>query len=465
MQSNFACAVRGIGPRAICRIVSPALLVAVLCWSGGARAEDQLLFDFDRRSLSDDWSAMGRITVAREPVPSASADAGIVPSGRGASADTAGGGGLFAKSGKVPRDWRQFESVSFWVYRAPDEARRRPTSTIEIQIYESDGKARFWRRVDLAHTGWKRFSEPLRWFRYGDQRLPRWDRVDRFGVWFRDAADVTVDAIAASRGDEKVASEIKTADLVSTAFPDADPRQVRVLENDLLRIVTNAADLDLQALADHLKWAADLVRRDLPLIENPASPATLIVFATQQGFQKFPGRLAKRMNSSGPVPTSGGFTTHGIGTSYWDAKFGTLRPVYVHEFVHSLVTHGALLDNHGEWFQEGLASYYQIQAHAQKNLSQMVIHGIENEGARLPLPKLLNGRPISTRLYWQALTVIELLITNKAYRPHWPALIAAFQETGSTDIRPHLGPVLKTNWKEFEEAWEEHCRTMYGSES
>ena len=66
---------------------------------------------------------------------------------------------------------------------------------------------------------------------------------------------------------------------------------------------------------------------------------------------------------------------------------------------------------------------------------------------------------------WQALTVIELLITDEAYRQQWPALIAAFQESGSTDIGPHLGPVLKTNWKEFEERWENHCRRVYGRKS
>jgi hypothetical protein len=445
-----------------CRIVAAVLAAIVLLLSGAARAEEQLLFDFDSRSLSEEWSAIRQITVAREPVPAPSAQAGIVPAGRGARVDTAGRAGLFAKTGKVPRDWRQFESVSLWIYRSPEEARRRPTSIVEIQIYESDGKTRFWRRVDLAHTGWKRFSVPLCWFRYGDQRIPRWDQIDRFGLWFRDAAEVTIDAIAVSRIAAKTASELSAADLASTAFPDAKPEQIRVLEKDYVRIITNAAGLDLQKLADHLKLVAGCVRRDLSLLEEPAVPATLIVFATREQFQAFPDRLAKRMNSSGPVPQAVGFTTHGIGTSYWNDRFGTLRPVYTHEFVHSLVTHGALLRNHGEWFQEGLASYYQMQAHPQESLSRIVIDGIEKGGARLPLSQVLHGRTIPTNRYWQAVTVIEMLITDEKFRTKWPALIAAFQKTGSTDIGPHLEPILETTWEEFEQQWEEHCRRVYG---
>ena len=48
-------------------------------------------------------------------------------------------------------------------------------------------------------------------------------------------------------------------------------------------------------------------------------------------------------------------TMHGISTSYWDPRFGTFRPVFTHEFVHSLLAHGAVLSNHSEWFHEGEA--------------------------------------------------------------------------------------------------------------
>jgi hypothetical protein len=139
--------------------------------------------------------------------------------------------------------------------------------------------------------------------------------------------------------------------------------------------------------------------------------------------------------------------------------------VYTHEFVHSLVTHGALMDNSSEWFQEGLATYYQSQIYPQANLPRMIIDGIEKKGFRTPLPQLLDGRAIPMTRYWQALTVIELLLTDAAYRAKVPELIAAFQKTGSTDLGPHLESVLKTTWDEFTGKWEEHCRRVYGRES
>ncbi len=425
-------------------------------------AEPRVLFDFERSGLGADWSAVRQITVARQPVPAFSQQAVVAPAGHGVRVSTAGAAGLFAKSGKVPQDWRPFESVSFWVYRSPEEAGRRPLSTAEVQIYESDGKARFWRRVELDHTGWKKVSLPLRWFRFGDQRRARWDRVDRFGIWFRDAADVALDAVWLTDDKAEVGAELTVADLAATAFPKKQAGEVRVRKNADVRILTDAEQLDLDQLFDYLSDVARSLRQDLPLVDQPAAPATLIVFATRAQYEGFPARLGGQMNSAGPVPQSSGFTMHGISTSYWDPKYGTFRPVFTHEFVHSLVAHGALLGNRGEWFHEGLASYYQIRIHPQEDYPQIVMQGLSNADRRLPLTQLLSGRPIPLDRYWQAATVIEMLLQDKKYQPHLPALIAAFQQTGSTNIAPHLSPVLKVSAAEFDRDWQQYCHRKYG---
>jgi hypothetical protein len=439
--------------------------VVLLLSAAVVRADQQLLFDFERPGLGADWSAVRQITVARQPVPAFSQQAAVTPSGFGARISTQGGAGLFSKSGKVPEDWRRFAAVSFWVYRAPEEARRRPASSLEVQIFEKDGKARFWRRVDLDHTGWKEVSLPLRWFRFGDQRMARWDRVDRFGIWFRDAADVTVDAVSLTVGEAETASELTVADLVATAFPDRPAGVVRVRKNAGVRILTDAASLDVDLLVEYLSDLARAVRRDLPLSDRPASPATLIVFATREAYQAFPARLAQRMNGEGPVPQASGFTVHGISTSYWDERYGTFRPVYTHEFIHSLVAHGVLLGNRGEWFHEGLATHYQVQIHPQENFSQIVMQGLADTNQRLPLAQILSGRPIPQNRYWQAATVIDMLLTGEKYKSRVPALIAAFQQAGSTDIMPQLQPVLNVTAEQFDRDWQEHCRRKYGRQS
>ena len=189
----------------------------------------RVLFDFEITELAADWVATGPLTAARESVPDTGGIKGLRPVGRGLAARTDQGGAVFCRSGSVPQDWRWFSELTFWVYRSPSEAKRRPKSTIEVRVLEADGKTGFWRRVDVDHSGWKEVSLPLRWFRWSTGRVARWDRIDRLGLQFRDGADLVIDTISLTLGQPGLATnaDLTADDLLEVAFP-GDPRQPRV---------------------------------------------------------------------------------------------------------------------------------------------------------------------------------------------------------------------------------------------
>src|SRR5690606_13700444 len=219
---------------------------------------------------------------------------------------------------------------------------------------------------------WKKFSLPLRYFRWSDGRIPRWDRIATWGFWFRDGAQVQIDDVVLLRQDDPDSALLQPADYRALAFPDSKEADVRILERDRLLLATNARALDLEKLAAHLALVDRQLHDDFPHLDDAPWPATLLVFETREQFQAFTPRFAQRMQSEAAPPRSGGYTVRGISTSYWDETLGTLRPVYTHEFIHSALARGMGLQNKNEWLQEGLATHYQLRFHPQKNFNAIV---------------------------------------------------------------------------------------------
>lgn len=52
---------------------------------------------------------------------------------------------------------------------------------------------------------------------------------------------------------------------------------------------------------------------------------------------------------------------------------------------------------------------------------------------------------------------MELLLTDPAARARLPALVAAFRQAGNTNLEPHLGPVLASDWPTLEARWKAFC--------
>lgn len=424
-----------------------------------------VLFDFEKGKLSIDWSAIGEIEVTRKEQPVSPQGSRIRPERNGLSITTKGNAGVFAKSGRVPKDWTEYSEISFWVFRDAEEAKKHPKSILEVQIYESDGKARFWRKFEVNHTGWKRISLPLTWFRWGSKgRIPRWDQIDRFGYWFRDQATLSIDSIWIKKADPRKSAYPSIEQIRKVAFPGLKEDRVRSSVHANFAVVTDAEKLKLDTLSNHLGELTKAVRSDFPFFDKPRRRPVLLVFSTREAYQAFTPRLAKQMNSVAELPKLSGYTVHGVATSFWNKEYGTLRPIYTHEFVHSLLAHIANLPNREEWFQEGTATRYQLRFHPQENFDKIVREGLSQSKYRLPLKKLCSGEKIPRNRHWQAMTVVELLLSNVRYRKYLPRLCESFQKSGSTNLQPHIQSVLKTNWDEFERDWKNHCRARYGAD-
>ncbi|MEO1529162.1 MAG: hypothetical protein AAFX06_27390 [Planctomycetota bacterium] len=422
--------------------------------------ERSLEITFESGNLGERWSAIRKITASRVPAPALTDQKGEdAPAGKALAIQSAANSGLFLKQGKGPSDWTTCGEVSFWAYRSPEEVAKHAASTIELQIYEADPGARFWRKTTLDHTGWKRISVPLKWFRWGSGRIPRWSKADRMGFWFRDETQLVLDTVRVSAGSEDRPAELSIEDLQSVAFPNASVDDITVIDSAEVLLLSDASKLDANKLVEHLAKVATTVREELALAK-PAVKPVLIVFDTDAAYREFPPRLGEKLNSMADPPKSGGYALHGIASAAWSDQWGSLRPVYTHEFVHGLLARSSGIPNKQEWFQEGVANYYQIRFHPQDGLDKLILAGVRSPSGRSPLEELCSGRPISGTRYWQALTVVDFLRRDPRYSKHFPEMITEMGEKGTTDLTPFLAS-WKTSWEDLTAQWMEHCRKTY----
>lgn len=448
----------------LARTAVPALLL----FPGGAPAspstgaEERLLFDFEDEALTRAWSASGAIRASRVEAPERE---GSLEPNRGLAIEAGPGGLLTARDDGLRFDWSDVEALSFLVHRSPAEVARRDASVLEVRLAEADEETWFWRKVVIAHEGWERVRLPLRYFRWRSPgRIPDWGDVEVLSIRFRDAADLVVDDVRVEDEETGPGAAIPLAELSAVAFPDG--HAVRTSNGAEVEILTDAPELDLELLRRHLDDVQAMLRRLLPSLGRPAIPPRLVVFRSDADYRAFTPRFASRFAAAAGPPRSAGFTLCGVATASWSDAYGTLRPTYTHEFVHSWLARAAGLQNQGEWLQEGLASHVQLAFHPQANFDALVRQGLADPGARLPLSTLLNGERIPLVRYWQALTVVRFLAESPSFAPRFEPLVDALRAAGSTDVAPHLGPILRLDgFDALEREWREWCATTYGEDA
>jgi hypothetical protein len=380
-----------------------------------------------------------------------------VPQDEAIHLTTAGESALFAAKGLVPQDWTELEAVSFWVYRA--SGTDTPT-TIELQVFGSNPRARFWRKVVIDHEGWQKYSVPLRWMRWGNYYVPEWNDIGRFGIWFRDAGDIWIDSITLEDTDAQLGSTLEGDDLAKLVSSDGTA-DVKVTDMTDLVLVSATSELSSDELLKHVSSLKKQIESDFPFLPASRVPPKLVVLSKRADYRPFIEKFTAALNSQTAVPASDGLTILDVSVSCWDPAQGTLRPVYAHEYVHGLAGHLLGFENQSDWLHEGLATYYQLKAHPQANYAEIVRMGIENRNLSTPLEELCNGKRIPMNRYWQAQTVVDLLLTDDTYRQQLPQLIAAFQANGSTDLGPALEKILSKDWNQLTDDWRSHCRSRY----
>jgi hypothetical protein len=220
--------------------------------------------------------------------------------------------------------------------------------------------------------------------------------------------------------------------------------------------------LDLERLAGHLASVAKEIRREMPYLPEPVRGPVFTIFQTREEYRQFAPRFARRLNCEVNLPETAGFTVEGLCTSSWDAQYGTLRPVYTHEFVHGYLARTLPLATHEDWLHEGLASRIQLKIHPQTNLSEMVRDGLSTPRLHAPLRQLCDGRRIATNRYWQAATICQMLMTDERYRAGFPVLLERLRDSKNNDLGPHLEPVWQTDFDRLSSDWRAFCEREFG---
>ena len=454
------------------RILRHLIALAVIGY-GSVFAHDEttrVLEGFEQRSLSKRWGIAGKLNVSRVSNQDTDFPLELRRNRYAARIQTEGKSGFYTTTLRLPRKWQDVNEISFWAFRSPRNRTTDSVPTLEVRFLESDGLAQFWKRFKIEHIGWKQYRTTLRWMRWGKKRIPKWSQINRIAFWFRDPTDILIDEINVESTPRKQQSKLKLTELINTAFPEQSRDEIRLEPSPDKQshhsrlphlIVTDSPFLNVEQLSEHLEKTHQFFHRQLPFVPRAASPVMLIVFSNEEDYRTFPHRLAAKLNSDGTTPKAAGFTIHGIATSFWSEKFGTLRPVYTHEYVHALITKTLFLPSQGSWLHEGLASHVQIHFHPQPNLGDIVSEGIANPRLHLPLQALCNGKRISVNRYWQALTVVETLLSVDRYRQNLPRLLHAFQQFGSADLTSQLELAFPVSWKEFTDTWYRFCRKHY----
>jgi len=148
----------GLFPKttAVCHLV---LVGAVTTSRTAVVAKDIRLFDFENPGLSSGWTAARDIIASRGIPPKPRPDEIDSSDNYAAHVETSGQSGFYSKPGRVPRNWENCDQITFWVFRMPGQARE---TVLEFHAYGPRDETRFWRKMSLAHTGWKRVSLPRR---------------------------------------------------------------------------------------------------------------------------------------------------------------------------------------------------------------------------------------------------------------------------------------------------------------
>jgi hypothetical protein len=142
-------------------------------------------------------------------------------------------------------------------------------------------------------------------------------------------------------------------------------------------------------------------------------------------------RLTHAFGAMTAAPAGQGVTLEGIATSSWDPQQGIGSAVYVHEFVHALVSRTTGLANDGSWLQEGLACWFQAMIVPQDDLASVVRQRIE---AGMPIRELSSGRRIPIGNYGEAMALVGTLLEVPRWSGFLQRVVEQASRTGSTSL-------------------------------
>ena len=425
--------------RMFCTFVTVFLLLIV---RSAAQDDPVTIENFDgQQRLSDRWAALGKIQVRRVDVPDGTSHPGV--HGRMVTA-TAEANGKLAVRPDFPRPaWSTAKRIQLRL-RAADVSADEPL-VVEFQVFSSQRRAWFWRKITLDSSDWETVELPLRYFRQSPGAVLDWHEPHRFAIHFRNAGTLSVDNIELVPGKGPHPAWLSADELAGIAFG----QEAEQFRSKHFVVVTNEPQLDGAAVLAAFEKLYGMLKRDFPDMPALRRKVVCLIFADRIRFQTFWRDLGLRFNSAVPVVKTGGYSIFGIAGSSFDDSFGPVRPVYVQEACHALLGQTLGVSNQSEWLHEGLANYYQLQWSGQ-DIHELTRVMVEKK-RHIPLSKCLNGRSIGTQNYAQATLFVKYLLTDRR-RQFWSA-ITAMKRRSSTALAPLAKEYFSQSLDDLETAW------------
>src|SRR5439155_21501521 len=326
--------------------------------------------------------------------------------------------------------------------------------------------ARFSSHASVSPGEWRAIELPLRFFRWNPPSVPTWEDVDRLVLTHTGGGAVIVDRVELERGRVPRAAYLTPHEIESIAFEDhSGTRAVRRFEGNLPWVVmTDAPGLDGRKLLDALDASYQSVRQDLPSLLPPSRRVVLLVFANQEGYQRFWPRFQRRFGLDYVPHGEGGMAAMGIGgTWYRDAWRGDpagMLDICVHEAVHALMVQMLGLAGGQTWLSEGLAERYGRKAAGLDG----AVWVQRDLGANVPpLESLLNGAPTGYGGYLPAALVIEWLMADPLRRTQLSTLLQDIRGRATVDVNVLATDRLGMSMTTLDAAWRGWVRSRYGA--
>ncbi len=297
---------------------------------------------------------------------------------------------------------------------------------------DEDNGLIFQRQFEIVGGAWQRMEWPLPMWRWGNEKMGAWSEVKSLVLRVESqASEILLDQLAVEADDSVEAAAEEG--MIKLAYANRPASMVRI---DEFLVSTDALEEvpqeQLVAIVDHMKRIRGWIRRNFAGANKPVEdggPVAMFVFRKREHYAEFFRNLGRQWSVDILPPACSGYTIQDICAATWEPPpDGKIRPVYLHEATHALVSRELRLltgEPSQAWLQEGLANYLQLCLFPKSmRRDQYVKHfaqPIDKDSFFRPLSEIL-GKPVASARYAQLASLTAFLVQE---RPQWLQELAA----------------------------------------
>ncbi|MCE9584743.1 MAG: hypothetical protein K8T20_19810 [Planctomycetes bacterium] len=311
----------------------------------------------------------------------------------------------------------------------------------------------FWRKFAVRPDVWTEVVIPFYQFR--PEGFPVWEKAEAFELLARRAGTVFLDDLAFVEGGERPQIEPSAA-LCERVFPDGNPA---IALTDNFRVFTDAP-VDAAAVAARLEEGLVRFRKVFAVEEPLGWPVTLIIRKSVEDYHRTAVDTAHDIYGGDiPAPAAGGLTFFDYSVTSLEEKYGALRPVFLHECCHQLVTR--LLHvrgtNGASWLEEALCYFMQNEFLPIENAKEEALKLLDNP--KRPALATFDGKQkIDSGAENLTAFLLSRWLLSDPHAAHWPEVLAALRENNLA-ILPAVEEALGLKAEDAVKDFEDFTRT------